>query len=267
MKRFFEDHCYSIDDVADGQKLLVGGNVVFSGNEIFLTADIKNIESVFTSADTIFDQLSLDKMNPWLTATSASIDPKLFGRIYAIQTVIDQGEYISKDTDASQRRHKLYFDGDTPTLSSILEDKCAECVEISLVTQIYLKRHGIDCAHMSGVVHWHLAGVYGECNDPHSFNIIQLKDRTLLYDPANPLQHEDGQLIPRIHDIPAALFNAWDSRATEGPALMELQALFSNYKALYGVSEPTMCYFDDHIVRAPVTAAAPPPAPARKLAL
>lgn len=239
IKRLF-GHCFEISKIDDGDSVPIGGESFFSTEaNIKTTGDFENFKQFFTDTDELANKYDLPKLKEWLDSQEIEIDEKLFATLFAFTNKLE--ENYPDNPERAKMRKKIYRERDKDTkLSDIFNANAAECAEIALLAQGYLQQEHVPSSYFSGDVLWNREHEY---SSPHSFITIRQGDNTYIYDPANPIQADNGKL-PRIYSTEVS----FDGEMAKGKKrFVTCTNLLTKAEAFYGVNDHTNIYPEIHI--------------------
>lgn len=224
-------HSFAIDKFAEESYIPIGGDNVFSQEvNVGIKGDFIKFKDLFDSSNELADKYNFEDLQKWLEGLGIDISPKLFGTIFAFTKQFEQ--YYPDNPNRSVERRKLYKElGKELTLSNILDANAAECAEIAALAQFYLQDK-TPSEYISGDVLWKKEHEFSE---PHSFLRIKDRNKTYLYDPANPTSTTGGN-FPSIYTTEA---NFDEEIRQNQKRFVTAKNLIGNKEAYFGVSDGT----------------------------
>lgn len=155
----------------------------------------------------------------------------MFANLFAFTKKFEQRFPINRQ--ANQSRWRLYREkGKEIKLSEVFAAKATECAEIAALAQGYAQSEGIPATYFSGEVLWDKGHEFSE---PHSFIVIRQAGKTYIWDPANPLQTDQG-VFPSVY-LAEADFDSQVSRSQK--RFVSTKNILSKRVAYFGVSNGT----------------------------
>ncbi len=209
---------FSAENIAEGDRISVGGSVFGDGNEHGVVADYKKLGMVFARADEIYAKVDFAQIAANLEKMEAPIPVETFARSLAIQRAIPQVFPVyggQRGDDAESLRSRFLTDGEK-TLSQSMTAGHGACVEFSMVGHRYLAQNGIANKYMNGQVLLNLEHEFGE---PHAFLMLPAKKGAFVYDVMDPATAPKGP-IPSFSPIDEKQLAVWASLSTRQQALM-----------------------------------------------
>lgn len=222
-------HCFEISKFEESDRIPVGGENFLSDEvNLKVTADFENFKQIFLETHELADKQNLSKLKEYLNSQGMEIDEKLFANLYAFTKKLEE-KYPDNPKKAEARR-KIYGEkGKEIKLSDIFNSNSAECAEIAALAQRYLQQEDVSSTYFSGEVLWDKDDEYSES---HSFIVIRQKDKTYIYDPANPTNTTAGK-NPSIYTIEAN----FDEEMIKGQKrFITAKNLLTKKEAFYGVN-------------------------------
>lgn len=192
-------HCFEISRIEDSDLVPVGGESQFSQEaNIKVLADFENLREWFEKMQERKDKIiSAENLMVW--AESRGLDRNIFSSIASFTKTFGEVYVLNPKPELS--RQDLYRQAGQGgvKLSDVFKGGVAECAEIAMVAQYELQRQGINSKYFSGDVLW---GKEDEFSEEHSFIVIRQGDKTLIFDPANPVNTEEGR-FPSVYTVEA----------------------------------------------------------------
>ena len=234
-------HGICLPEIKNGESVPVGGSIFSSEASTMLLCDIENISAMFSEIETQEKAIEKKDLSAWLQKAGIRIDIGLFAALFSFTKFYEESFGYNREKEFSQRRSEAYKNGDT-TLSEILNLNCAECAELAVFSQAYLRHRGHDASYFGGDVLWRREQEFSE---PHSFVVLQSGAQSLIFDPANPANTNQG-LFPGVY-----LFeqNFVEAMPSDSKRFIEGISVYSpNKKAYYGVDDGTNVSTDTDII-------------------
>jgi hypothetical protein len=196
-KQQFFNHCFQCTDIQEGDTIPVGGGTIGSTEVPWkVKADFEKFYQPFAeTAERNAKQFTDTGWQNWFTTNLPNIDPTLATTLQTFTTAFEAKRKLQK-SDEQQR--KLLYDranGKCLTLSQILSDNHARCIEIALLAQKFLSEKGVKSRLFSGEALFNYTS--GEANTPapHTFLIIEHQGQEYIFDPANPTVLQNGTVL------------------------------------------------------------------------
>lgn len=190
-----ETNC-RIDNIENGDLIPIGGSFVGK-----LDLKIKVDEQKFAN---FFEKVALnakavsenEAIQKWLKQVGTDIDPKLFAQLYALNGVM-RAMYPNMSDNFNTKRQGFYDVMGSKSMSDAFEANVCACAEMTILSQLYLQKQGIDSQYFGGEL---LRNKNEEFGEAHSFVWIKEGEKEYIFDPANP-NSANGIKLPKIASI------------------------------------------------------------------
>lgn len=192
-----------IKKIDNGDSIPVGGTSIFSNKlDKEVVADFDNFEIFFKESHQLSSMQNLDEIKDKLQSFNMDIDAELFAPIFAFNRKLVEYYFNNpefKNPTNPVNRDEMYSQKNKDIkLSDFFDANVEECSEFAILAQGFLQREGISSSVFNGEVLWDKNDSYGE---PHSFIVLRNKDKTFIYDPANPIRTPKGHLFPSVYSM------------------------------------------------------------------
>jgi hypothetical protein len=198
-----------VSEFRDGYLLSCGGNTFTDELSFALHLDLENITPRLQKLINLLNSdRATDLVQHWETVQQRyypSCDLQIFKILGAFTDWVVTQKFAMQDGQEFERMQK-YKEGAPPTLTDMLSNRLAACLELSALGNQYLRMHGYDSSYIGGA-----------CRDAeetyiehHSWVEIRLEGREFIWDVAQPhhVTYADGTLgvWPRIYELQPGSF-------------------------------------------------------------
>ena len=225
---------YSVEDIANGDVIPVGGHILNDELYLMLVVDTDEFQDFFDKCTSAYEKLDRAGLSKWLTdlGIADKIETDTFATLYVFQTLLHKT--YPEISSNRQARMSMYSQGDAhPKLSEVIQNNAAECTEISLLAHGFLNHIGIDNAYMSGAMLWKPEHEFSE---QHSYIFMPTETGMMAFDPANPVDTNVG-FLPSLYKTKGNDFSNWAKIAnSQRNAFLILENLLSKVERGYGIS-------------------------------
>ena len=197
-------HCFEIKKFENNDLIPVGGEHIFSSEaDIKIIGDFDSMDKFFQEIHKFSSLVDRKRVKDYLEKQNLDIDEELFIPLYTITKALEKKlpppQTEEERQERERKREELYkkYKNKEIKLSRIVNEKIAECAEISALAQYALQKENISSSYFSGDL---LRSKEQEFSEKHTFIVIRHKGRIYIYDPANPI-NTTGGLFPNINIV------------------------------------------------------------------
>ena len=197
-------HCFEIKKFENNDLIPVGGEHIFSSEaDIKIIGDFDSMDKFFQEIHKFSSSVDRKRVKDYLEKQNLDIDEELFIPLYTITKALEKKlpppQTEEERQERERKREELYkkYKNKEIKLSRIVNEKIAECAEISALAQYALQKENISSSYFSGDL---LRSKEQEFSEKHTFIVIRHKGRIYIYDPANPI-NTTGGLFPNINIV------------------------------------------------------------------
>lgn len=220
---------------------------IISWSHSFAIADYDIFDSFFEELDEHIIKNKVKFSNEEISSLESSkFSTELYIKLGIFNSLINKKFPVQEDNPIS--RDDIYSKNKTPLLSELFKNGNQACVEYSMLAQKFLQDNNIKSSIFFWEVLWSLENIEDLDNDEiywsaHTYIIIELNNKTFIYDPANPIHH-----YPRVLEVPWNFYEQMKNpRFSHSKVLLESKDIIFWVKSHYWTGTWDSIYWT-HIV-------------------